>query len=80
MKKNFKPLEIEYDHVIYSLNSIKKTASVIGFDNCTNEIFIPKSLIHLKKEYLITFIQKSSFEGSGIKSIEFANDSQIQVI
>lgn len=67
------------DHVKYSINEAKKVAVVIGNRNLKSDtnVIIPRSIYYRSQEYIITAICSKSFFYSNIKSIEFADNSEI---
>lgn len=73
-------IEIEQYGLIYSIDEYSKTANIIGHKSITNKIFIPRSINYKSDEYIVTTISQSAFEESDIESVEFASDSEIQII
>ena len=69
------------NNVIFLLDNDDKTACVIGNDSAKGDVFIPRSIEHDKKEFIIKNFFKDSFKNSTkIKSIRFSPDSSIQSI
>lgn len=72
--------ELEDPEIIYSINGEDNTAWIIGCDSDICEIFIPYSIIYESKEYTITCICERAFYDSEVKSIQFADNSKLQII
>ena len=62
---------VQQGSLTYLINEEEKTASIIQCDNYINSVFIPRSINHEKKEYIVTSISERSFENLTIKSIHF---------
>ena len=71
---------IEQDSIIYCINEEKNASFVVGKKGDTEEIFIPRSIKYGTKEYDILGISDGAFKSTDIKSIQFANDSKLQLI
>ena len=73
--------QIKQDQIIFILNEKEKTASVIGNEKATGQIYIPRSIFHQNQEFIITSIKESSFKNNlNISAIRFPPDSEIQII
>ena len=53
--------KIEHNFITYSLNEIEKTASIIDCKKNNISYFIPRSIRHKTKEYIIKSIEKVHF-------------------
>ncbi|KAK8881661.1 hypothetical protein M9Y10_004421 [Tritrichomonas musculus] len=53
------------------------TASVTKSPKATGNVFIPRQVIHDKKNYLITSLGKNAFYENNIDAITFPEDSEI---
>ena len=71
---------IIYNNVIYTIKEEENTASVIGSIPKIYEIFIPCSIMHNAKEYIVTSISENAFKLSNIQSVQFPSDSKLQII
>ena len=80
-EKGIKPNIKKQGKVIYELNEVDKTATVIGLDffQPLKNIFIPRLIIHETQEFVVTIIRNKAFSCSEIKSIQFAQDSEVQI-
>lgn len=73
--------KVEENGLIYVLNENEKTAGVYSTYMTNETVFIPKSIFHNDTEYVITIIFESAFkESKDVKSIQFSEDSQLQII
>lgn len=75
MRKQNQIIRIEY-----LIDEEEKTADVIEIKASIEQIFIPRSIIKIIKEYYITNILKNAFNSSKIKYIQFSLDSKYQTI
>ena len=67
--------------IIYSLDVQNEIAEVIGNKDANGEIFIPYSIICLKKRFIVTSILQNSFKNSQtIRSINFPDNSKLKTI
>lgn len=65
----------------FELNSNDFTAKIINSPNAQGSIFIPRSIKHLKQEYIITKIGIGSFKcNKKITTIRFPNNSELCTI
>ena len=68
---------VKQDKIIYALDKKSLTADVIGSDLAYGDIFIPRSITHENREFIITSINECSFKfQKQIKSISFPTDSE----
>lgn len=66
------------DHLTYSLNERDNTAIITGFDDMVNDVYVPKTIHHKSKEYLVTQIYDYSFKGkNNLNTLKFADDSKV---
>lgn len=70
----------DYDDIIYSINEENKTASVIGCYTNYSKITIPKSIQYKSSEYIVTSILRKAFKSSPVNTIQFSNDSELEMI
>ena len=68
------------DWIIYALYDNEKTAEIIGNDDISGDIIIPRSINYESQEYLVTNISKYSFFGANINSVCFPSDSDVKKI
>ncbi|KAK8838602.1 hypothetical protein M9Y10_033234 [Tritrichomonas musculus] len=81
MLKDQTSKKIIKDEIIYLINQNIETASVIGVSYVENDIYIPRSIRYESKEYVVTSVSNGAFTTQlGIKSIKFAQDSEIRTI
>lgn len=74
-------INIEKDGINYQLDDKQFTAIIDKSPNATDDIFIPRSIQHNSKDYIITSLSEGSFFFNyNIKSITFSNDSAIDKI
>ncbi len=72
--------KIEHNFITYSLKEIEKTASIIDCKKNNISYFIPRSIRHKTKEYIIKSIEKGAFSHSYLNMIQFAPDSMLEII
>lgn len=66
--------------ISYEIDPENFTAKVTKSD-VEGELFIPRSIVHQSQEYVITEINKNSFQyNENIESIDFSEDSELQSI
>ena len=74
--------EFTVDHIEYNINDDGKTISLtywLDYDKI--DVYIPRSVTYQSKEYTITSISQKAFcDNSQIKTIKFAEDSEVQTI
>ncbi|KAK8844354.1 hypothetical protein M9Y10_024568 [Tritrichomonas musculus] len=69
------------DKLIFALNEKEKTCCLIGNDNASGDIFIPKAITYKSQEFIIASINEGSFrDANEIRSIRFSADSEIRTI
>lgn len=69
------------DKLIFALNEKEKTCYLIGNDNASGDIFIPKAITYKSQEFIIASINEGSFrDANEIRSIRFSADSEIRAI
>lgn len=74
---NFK--KIKQDDITYLLNEEEKTAGVFKYvRKGYHKVYIPRSIHHESKEYVIISILKEAFQFTDVESIQFSNDSEIR--
>lgn len=78
--ENIEDETINYCNIIYDLNVQCKTACIVDNKNASGDIFIPKFIQHKSQNFSVVSIKNRSFEKAAIKSIEFANDSDVYLI
>ena len=67
--------------IVYELNHQLMTAKVIESPFVANTVFIPRSIIHDSKEYLIVRIESNAFKGNQhIYSVIFDENSEVKTI
>lgn len=72
---------VKINDLTFVLNEDDKTAGIFNSSSAKGGIFIPRSIEYNGEEYVIKTIYEKSFEKSReLKSIEFSNDSELQVI
>lgn len=75
IKKRFK-----FNGISYILNDDHKVASLVNNTELSGDILIPRSIINQNQEYVITSIEEGSFSFSEIKSIQFEDNSELEII
>ncbi|KAK8835371.1 hypothetical protein M9Y10_025136 [Tritrichomonas musculus] len=68
---------IKQNGIRYLVNGESHIAKIIASENAKGDIFIPRSINHKCINYEINEISKDSFKNSQIKSLTFAEDSNI---
>ena len=71
---------VKYGNIVYSINKISNTASVLGYIGSLPKITIPSSIKDESKEYYITSISNNAFYESEVTTVNFASDSKLQTI
>lgn len=72
---------IENNKLLIELNEIDLTAKIIGCNSSNSDVFIPRSISHQNREYIIVSIEKGSFKGNIlITTIRFPEDSEVRSI
>lgn len=74
------PNEIEQDVLIYSINEDQNPASVSGVSSDLSNVNVPRSLKYESKECIITHILTSGCSYSDVTAVEFAANSELQII
>lgn len=80
--ENFKEdKKVIKDELIYSIDDETYSAHIIDYQSSTIDVFIPRSIEYNNHEYIVTSINKNSFEFSfRLKSIQFPLDSELRKI
>ena len=71
---------IEQGNIKYKIKEDQNTSFVVGIKSGLKAIFISRSIKYKTKEYDVLGILKGAFNFSGIKSLQFSNDSKLQSI
>lgn len=67
--------------IFYELNTNDFTANIIRSKNANFDVFIPSKITHESNEYTIKIVKERAFSDNPfIQSIEFANDSEVEII
>lgn len=80
MKENENKNSFKKDGFIFSFNDEIKTANIVDTYSLSGDIIIPRSIVFSNQEFIIKSIETNSFRGANIRSIQFAEDSEIQMI
>ena len=67
-------------NINYKFNDSNKTAMIIGNNNLSNIIFIPRTIKHNMQDYLVTEISEGSFQNLFIQSVQFEANSEVRTI
>lgn len=79
----FEMWEVKDNFLLYSIDKIKKTASVVGNESQSPNIIIPTSITVNSENYLVTSVlnfHSNSLSSVNIETIRFAPDSQLKLI
>lgn len=61
--------------LVYLINFLDCTASIVGYDTTSEDIIIPYSIEHRDLEIIVTSISKKAFSNSQIKNdVNVVND------
>lgn len=74
--------KIKKNGLIFALNDEDNTAGIYRSKVLTSDVVIPRSIIDesTNKEFIITSIYEHSFLSSSIKSLSFADDSEVRFV
>lgn len=74
--------KIKQNGLIFALDDEDNTAGIYNSKVLTSDVVIPRSIIDesTNKEFIITSIYERSFQCSSIKSLSFADDSEVRFV
>lgn len=78
-QKVFQDNSVE-DSLNYIFNDKDKTCKIIGGNNFSSSVFIPRSVKRNMQDYIITEISEGSFSNSFIQTVEFPSNSEVRII
>ena len=62
------------------MNDTTKTASISGSNSLSGDIIIPRSVFYSDQKYIIKIIDAEAFNKANIRSIQFSEDSELEII
>lgn len=79
--RHFKMKFIETNEFNYELNERDFTAKIVYSEKACDDVLIPYSITHLNYVYVITCIEKESFQSNrNIRSVIFPENTRVQKI
>ena len=78
--KGLNPTDNLKSNINYKFNDSNNTAMIIGINNLSNTIFIPRTVKHNMRDYFVTEISEGSFQNLFIQLVQFEANSEVRII